>query len=262
MNTVNKDIILNIMEFVPEEYIENNMDELYNLNSEWKYSIYYIIKKKPIYHHYDLGRKYSQVFKPFSTLTFGEVGTVEKREELFDKLMQWLSQLIRKDTSVLNTHKEELVRRDLVNPRNKELIDGRWDKFLKNIREILARLPIINLVFNPELASTSYYTRTENNYKNDSALVERLKDKMNEAWYPVLEDSHIDSYEFNSYIWTSTEEILAFVEKRPVRECPYRVFDTVYSENFDRSLLKEGIWTQTIPIYNRLFDYIEEDEED
>jgi hypothetical protein len=253
------------MEFVPEEYLKNNIEGLYQLNTEWQHAIHRIIRKTPIYLHYDLGREYSQIFKPFSTVIFGEVGTVEKREELFDKLIQWLSQIVQKDASVLNKHKEELVRRELVNIKNKDSIDRRWDKFFKNIREILSRIPIINLVYNAEIASTSYYTTTENNYKNDSVLVDRLKKNMNEAWYPVMamEDSNIDSYEFNSYTWSSMEEILAFLQKRPVRPCPYRVFDTVYAEDFDRSLLKEGIWTQPIPIYNRLFDAVDiEDEED
>ena len=69
MNRINADIILNILDFVPVEDIYNNMEGLYRLNFVWKSSIYELLNKKPIFHYYDLRRKYSSLH-PFQQSDF------------------------------------------------------------------------------------------------------------------------------------------------------------------------------------------------
>ena len=254
MNTINRDIIMNIMEFVPEYNIEG----FYQLDSEWRHAMHYICRKKSIYKHYDLGRDYSQVFVPFSQVIFGEVDTEEKREDMFEQLSTWFSSFVKRDTSgELEKYKKELVKRNLLDVNRRNMIDEKWDNFFKSIRSYLSHLPIIRFILKPELQHIGPTNETENSYKDTKVL----KDNMNKTWYAVLGDSdEIESYEFNTYIWCWYESVLAFMEKRTPRQTPYSNFDSVRIEDFDSSLLEEGIWTQPIPIHNQM--WVEDDEED
>ena len=263
MNSINSDVLSVIVDFLPKQEIDDNMDNLCTLNTQWKIVMHWKIQKQKIYKYFDLGREYNKKFSPFSQATFGEIATIKDKLSLIKQLFDWLYKITKKKF-ILNKDSKLFLNKPIINIGQKELIDEGWKNFFLDVRKYISNIPVGYIVDNPNAELGKLYKRTETDFIKNPKYLNELKENMKLAWVPIFdemtEELIPESYNFVPEIWYSMEQILSLVEKRPLRDIPYDQYDYVTADDFKNAELIEGIFTNEIIIFrNSPFDDEEQD---
>jgi hypothetical protein len=251
MQRINSDIVSVIVDFLPQEEINQHIDGLYKLDSSWRIVMHWNIQKQKIYKYFDLGRDYNTKFSPFSQATFEEIITIGDKLGLIKELFDWIYKITRKKF-VLNNESKLFLNDPIIDAKQPELINEGWCNFFRDARKYIYNIPLGFIIDEP-VAEIKNLFNTEKELKTPENIL-ALKQRMASSWVPVYDDRHeeqiVESYNFVPEIWFVLEQMIAFLEKRSVRHIPYTEFDYIATEDFNPSKMIEGMVDDDAIIFN------------
>ena len=237
-------IVTNIAQFMKIRELNS-----VRINRYWNKAIDDSLLKTPIYQIFDLGRYGYKTFAPFlPTVLLRDVKTVEDRKIILQEIEKWMGSIIK------YKNKENLVEHLL----NKDILSNDWVDFFRSVRSKLRRVGLYHLLDLPVVSGIyfRYHKKLHSyEYMYDEKTINEHKTEMSMCW-----ERFGNGYFFNTEGWGIMEKILAFLENRLPRSCPYSALQYIRHEDFYKAEIREGIVYGDVQIFEGIVKQIDLDE--